>query len=209
MSDTAIILAGGDEVPVTVLEGLPVGAYVIAADSGLDLAAKLGIKVDVVIGDLDSASQAALDAAKRENIPFQRHPVDKNATDLTLALAHARERAVSSVIVIGGYGGRIDHFLANASLLAAQAGLDVEWRTGIGRVHRVDGTLRIHGTPGATVSLLSFGGPARGVRTSGLQWPLLHEDLHPGSTRGISNRFTGEWAEIAVAEGNLLVMIPD
>ncbi|GBD85353.1 thiamine pyrophosphokinase [bacterium BMS3Abin02] len=209
MSDTAIIISGGGEVPAAVADGLPTDAYVIAADSGLDLAAALGIRVDVVIGDLDSVSATVLEAAKRRGTRVRRHPVDKDATDLELAMTHAREKGVSSVIVIGGHGGRMDHFLANASLLAAQTGLDVEWRTATSRAHRVNGTLRLHGSPGEMISLLAFGGPAKGVRTSGLRWPLHGEDLQPDGTRGMSNRFVEEQAEIVVADGNLLVVLPE
>jgi len=209
MTDTAIIISGGDKVPPAVADGLPADTYVIAADSGLDLAATLGIRVDIVIGDLDSASAAALEGAQRRGTRIQRHPVDKDASDLELALAHAREKGVSSLIVIGGHGGRMDHFLANASLLAAQTGLDIEWRTGTGWAHRVNGTLLLRGSPGETISLLAFGGPAKRVRTSGLQWPLHGEDLDPGGTRGLSNRFIGEQARIAVADGNLLVILPE
>ncbi|NIA24201.1 MAG: thiamine diphosphokinase [Gammaproteobacteria bacterium] len=209
MTDMAIIISGGDQVPVAVLDGLPGDAYVIAADSGVDLAATLGIRVDIVIGDLDSVSATALENTKRLGTRIQHHPVDKDATDLELALAHAREEGVSSVIVIGGHGGRMDHFLANASLLAAQTGLDVEWRTGTGTAYRVNGTLHLHGAPGETISLLAFGGPVHRVRTSGLQWPLHDEDLQPGGTRGMSNRFLGEQVEIGVADGNLLVVLPE
>ena len=208
MSETAIILAGGDDVPPGDVGDLPADAYVIAADSGLDLAAKLGLHADIVIGDLDSVSHQALDLAERQKVPIQRHPVDKDATDLELALMHAHERNVESVIVIGGSGGRIDHFLANAGLLAAQTGIDLEWRTGTSTVHRVNGTLLLEGRKGAVVSLLAFGGPVRGIQTSGLQWPLVQEDLEPGSTRGISNRLVEEHAEVSVAYGNLLVIVP-
>lgn len=207
MSDTAIIFCGGDDVPAGAGESLPADALVIAADSGLDLAVKMGAEVDVLVGDLDSVGSTALAQARRRGIAIIRHPVDKDASDLELAVDLARERGVSSVIVIGGSGGRIDHFLANASLLAAQDGIAVEWRTAVGTVYRVNRSLRIHGSPGDTVSLLALGGAARGVHTLGLHWMLEGEDLPSGSTRGISNRFTAEWAEITVASGNLLVIV--
>ncbi len=207
MSDTAIIFCGGDDVPAGAGGSLPADGLVIAADSGLDLAVKMGVEVDVLVGDLDSVDTSALAQARRRGVAIIRHPVDKDSSDLELAVDLARERGVSSVIVIGGSGGRIDHFLANASLLAAQDGIAVEWRTGVGTVYRVDKSLRIHGAPGDTVSLLALGGAAQGVHTLGLRWTLQGEDLPSGSTRGISNRFTAEWAEITVASGNLLVIV--
>ncbi len=59
---TVVIFAGGDPVPGDVIEDLPGPALVIAADSGLELALDLGLKVDLVIGDLDSVSPQDLAA---------------------------------------------------------------------------------------------------------------------------------------------------
>ena len=59
----------------------------IAADSGLDHATALGFAVDLVVGDLDSADPAAVDAAVAAGAAVERHPEAKDATDLELALA--------------------------------------------------------------------------------------------------------------------------
>ncbi len=45
------------------------------------------------------------------------------------------------------------------------------------------------GAPGRLCSLLPFGGPAVGVLTDGLRYPLRRETLAPGTTRGVSNEF--------------------
>ena len=51
---------------------------------------------------------------------MQRHPVAKDATDLELALDAALAMGPADVTVVGGHGGRLDHFLGNALLLAAE-----------------------------------------------------------------------------------------
>ena len=48
------------------------------------------------------------------------------------------------------------------------------------------------GEPGELVSLLAVNGPAEGVTTEGLAYPLRGETLEPGSTRGVSNVFAAE-----------------
>ena len=53
------------------------------------------------------------------------------------------------------------------------------------------------GEPGELVSLFALHGPAEGVRTEGLEYPLAGETLEPGSSRGVSNRFVGETARVA------------
>ena len=51
----AIVLAGGDPVDPALRTMLPADAVVVAADSGLHQGELLGLHVDYVVGDLDSA----------------------------------------------------------------------------------------------------------------------------------------------------------
>ena len=53
------------------------------------------------------------------------------------------------------------------------------------------------GEAGELVSLLAVNGPAEGVTTDGLAYPLRDETLEPGSTRGVSNVFATESARVA------------
>jgi thiamine pyrophosphokinase len=64
------------------------------------------------------------------------------------------------------------------------------------------------GTPGELISLLALGGPARGVRSEGLRWPLEDAVLDPGSSLGVSNLFAEEQAVIEVADGVVLAIRP-
>ncbi len=206
--DTVVIFCGGDPVPADVLEDLPTDRFVIAADSGLDHAHALGVEVDLLVGDLDSVDPASLDAYP--DVPTEKHPVDKEATDLEIALTAARRIDPVRVIIVGGEGGRLDHLLANAFLIASPAyrDLDIEWVVTPARVHVVHDAEFVHGTPGDLLSLLAVGGTARGVRTEGLHWQLDGEDLLAGSTRGVSNRLDRPVAKVAVADGTLLAILP-
>ncbi len=210
MSKTVIVFAGGDPVPPQALADLPADAYVIAADSGFDRARQVGCAVDLLVGDLDSISPAGERAATAEGIEVERHPVDKDATDMELALTAARRRGARRVIVIGGHGGRPDHYLANALLLPspAFADLEIEWRAGGSRLYAVHDQLILTGVPGDHLTLLAVGGAARGVSTSGLRWNLRDEDLEPGSTRGVSNEFVDTSARVTVRSGSVMVVRP-
>lgn len=59
---------------------------VIAADGGLRWAQKLEVRVDVVVGDMDSVDAAALAEVEAGGAEIVRHDPDKDATDLELAL---------------------------------------------------------------------------------------------------------------------------
>ena len=204
----AVVVAGGAPIPAPTVDDLPGDALVIAADSGLDRANDLGWQVHAVVGDLDSARQGALDDARARNIEIRRHPSAKDETDLELALQLAVERSASRIVVVGVDGDRIDHVLANAFLLAspAFAAVEVEGRFGSSVVRIVRRAVDIVGAPGQIVSLLPAHGPAHGVVTDGLCYPLRDETLPAGSPRGMSNVLAGDRASVSLREGTLLVI---
>lgn len=206
MSKTVLVLAGGD--PAVVGGEIPDAALVIAADSGLDQAHRLAIEVDLVVGDLDSVSETALRAAREAGTEVEQHPEAKDATDLELAMAAALRRAATRIVVIGGAGGRIDHLLANAMLLAspAWADVDVEWLVDGARVVAIRTRAVFHGKPGDILTLLAVGEPADGITTSGLQYQLQDSVLLASSTRGVSNVFTAETATVELRAGVLLAI---
>lgn len=215
------VFAGGEET-----ESLPESSgggegadLVIAADGGLRWAQKHGVHVNVVVGDMDSVDAAALAEVEAGGAEIVRHDPDKDATDLELALRLACERGASSITLIGGHGGRLDHFLGNIALLAslpkrvrAQA-LMGETEIFVIHGYGIRGTeeqgveLSLSGKPGRLVSLISWGGDAAGIKTEGLRWPLASESLPLGTSRGISNEMTGTQAKVSLESGTLLVIV--
>lgn len=207
---TVLVVTGGEPVPPTARPVLPRHDLVVAADSGLDHVAALGLRADVVVGDFDSVDPAALAAAERAGARIERHPVAKDATDLELALRVAAATGPARVIVTGGAGGRFDHELANVLLLCSDEFADLEVDAWVGAAHLTVVRSRrvLRGTAGDLVSLLPVGGPVTGVTTDGLLYPLHGEDLGPGTTRGVSNELTGMEGAVSVRSGVLLVVQP-
>ena len=201
-----VVFAGGEPPSAEVAGWLPSGAFVIAADSGLDHAHRLGFQADLLVGDLDSVS---LNAADRHDGEVQRYSEDKDYTDLELAMEAAVPRS-DLVMVVGGHGGRLDHLLANAELLADHRWYSVRvvWLAGEDLVTVVRHRARLHGKPGDLVSLIPLGGHAIGVTTEGLQWSLEDAVLSAGSTRGVSNRLVDNSALVSVRQGALLAIQP-
>ena len=58
------------------------------------------------------------------------------------------------------------------------------------------------------LTLVAVGGPAAGLTTTGLEYPLDGDMLSPGSSRGVSNVFAADRAVVTVAEGTLLAIRP-
>jgi thiamine pyrophosphokinase len=134
-SERVIVVTGGDPVRRDALAGIPDGAIVIAADSGVEHAQALGLRIHLAIGDFDSVDPAALRAAEQSGARIERHPAAKDATDLELALDAAIALEPSAIRVLGGHGGRLDHLLANALLLASPAYEHVEVSARMGTAH--------------------------------------------------------------------------
>ena len=209
----SIVFAGSQPVAPALLDRLPDDADVIAADSGLRVAATLGLHVHHLVGDLDSAEPSAVDAAVASGTTVDRHPAEKDATDLELAFDAAMSRGAQRLVLVDGGGDRLDHLLGNLLLLAspALAGVAVEAFCGTARIAVARGgdtPTVIEGPPGSFVSLLPIGGPARGIVTDGLRYPLHHEELAPGTTRGVSNELVAGAASVRLDEGTLLVVQP-
>ena len=203
-----LVFAGGDAVDGRWHDALAHDAYIIAADSGLEHVLALGRRADLVVGDFDSVSPEALERARAAGSVIEEHPADKDATDLELALRAAQRSGATRVTVVGAGGGRLDHFLANALLLIAPnwSGFELQAFVGDARVVVVRHAVELHGPVGSLVSLLALAGPARGVRTSGLRWPLTDDELRPGSTRGVSNEIISSPVRLQLASGSLLAV---
>ncbi|MGH3110026.1 MAG: thiamine diphosphokinase, partial [Gaiellaceae bacterium] len=177
---------------------------------GLDHALALGLQVTVVVGDFDSASAEAIAAAEKSGTRIERHPEAKDATDLELALDAALALEPERILVLAGLGARLDHLLSALLLVGASRFADVELdaRIGPAQVHVIRGERTLDGTRGELLSLFALGGRAEGVRTHGLDYPLAHETLEEGSSRGVSNRFGADSARIEVERGTVLAVRP-
>lgn len=202
---TVILAGGGDSAPG---RPLPPEATVIAADSGLHLAERLGLRVELMVGDLDSARPEAVARALADGSRLERHHPDKDATDLELALEAARRTGGRPVIVVGGVAGdRIDHLLAAAGLLGSDrfADLEIQWWSDRSRVFVVRDQVEIDASVGDLVSIVPVT-PQATVTCSGLRWPLSSDILEHGSTRGVSNEVVDPLASVRVASGTVFVV---
>jgi thiamine pyrophosphokinase len=208
LSETVLVFAGGPPPLVRWKATFPVGALVVAADRGVRHALGLGLSVDIAVGDFDSITADELATVERSGGIIERHPADKDSTDLELAVAAALRFGPSRILVVGGTGGRLDHLFGELSLLTADtyAGVEVDALLGPARLHVIRGERILAGRVDETISLFALHGQAIGVVTGGLRYPLLGETLEPGSGRGVSNIFTGAEARITVKGGVLLAI---
>lgn len=182
---------------------VPEGALVIAADGGLRHLERQGIAPEWIVGDFDSLGSVP------QGANVIRHPVDKDDTDMLLAIKTGLGCGCRDFLIYGGLGGRFDHAYANLQALGYLALRGARgWLLGGGLAASVVRGGRLDFAPGrrGTVSVFCPDGEARGVTLAGLRYPLRDAVLTSGFPLGVSNRFTGEAASVSVREGSLLVM---
>jgi thiamine pyrophosphokinase len=178
----------------------------VAADGGLRHLQLLGLVPVVLIGDLDSVSEQDIQSLEQKGILIDRHPVEKDETDLELALLWVLARDISEIRIAAAQGDRLDHTLGNLFLLMLPElqGYDVRLEDGQDEVFLIHSSRKIIGQVGDRVSLLPLGKPAVGVSTQGLKYELDQETLWPERTRGISNVMVEVQAVVSVANGLLI-----
>ncbi len=203
MSKAIVFTGGGGP------ESLPPGLlgpddYLIAADSGFDMAKKLGYSVHYVIGDFDS-TQFVDDALA---LSHERHSVEKDHSDTYLAIEEALKHCDGQYVLVGGGGYRLDHLLQTFSLFS-RFGPPIRWFTRYETNTLVSSHRRfVSLNKGATVSLYpaTLQGEAT-VTAPELRWPLESFAL---SFRhfSLSNTCTEEYLDVFVEGSPIFVSFP-
>lgn len=180
---------------------------VICADGGVGVALAAARRIDRVVGDFDSATERELAEALAAGAQVDRHPIDKDESDLELALAAAVADGATEISVHLADGGRLDHQLANLVVLTSDRWRDarIDGWVGNSRVWVVRDSLVVPLGIGDPVAIQAVGGSAI-VSTSGLAFALTSDALHPAEARGIANRVVSIPATVAVGEGVVLVL---
>lgn len=189
--------------PECVLFSTKKSQLVIAADGGLRHLEARGIRPDYVVGDFDS-----LGCIPSEGTVI-RHPVEKDDTDMMLAVKTGLRQGCRTFVLYGGLGGRMDHTYANCQTLAylAEHG-GTGWLLGGGNAVTAlhNGTLHFPAACTGTISVFCTSGTASGVTLRGLYYPLTDAVLTSSFPLGVSNQFTGVPASVTAADGTLLIM---
>ena len=210
-SSTVVVVTGAAPLDRRAVAAVPAGAFVVAADGGLDHARAAGLDPDVLVGDLDSISALGL-AWASEHAEVVRHPVDKAATDTELAIAHAATFAPARILLVAGQGDRLDHAVAalgalGAPALAGTASLEAWWGSDQLHVLHAPHAIDLDLPAGTIFSVLAMHGPARGVTVTGARWPLTDHALEPLVGLGVSN-VAESTVHVAVGDGIVTIVVP-
>jgi thiamine pyrophosphokinase len=193
MKKVVFVVSGGDlGDPAFLREQAATAAptAVVCADGGARHLEAAGILPVLIVGDMDSLDSASQRYYEAKGCRIIRHPRRKDETDTELALHEAFRMEPAEVWIWGALGHRVDHALANISLLlqGKQEGIEVKLIDEWCEVFLIDRRRVLEGEMGQTVSLFPYGGPAVGVTLTGFEFPLTKAVMEIGRPYGVSNR---------------------
>lgn len=201
MKGICYIIGAGDTSDISIRRES--GDFVIAADGGFAPLRDIGIEPDLVVGDFDSLGSVP------EGYEVVRHPVEKDDTDMMLAVSEGLKRGYRMFSLLGGMGGRLDHTLANIQTLVfiTKSGA-VGFLSGGGTVITAinNGAVRFDAGKRGFVSAFSLGDRAESVSMRGLKYGLDNAVITNDVPLGVSNEFTGAESVIEVKKGTLAVL---
>ncbi len=188
--------------------------YIIAVDGGLSYCGVLEVEPDMIIGDFDSITEQEKEAvlALKQQIPerIMELPVEKDDTDMLVAIKHGLELGYDIFHIYAGTGGRLDHTIANIQCLLylknhGATGYLIEG-SGMILVVKNEAVSFKEGMEGY-LSIFPLGQNAKGVTLKGLKYPLQDATLNNDYPLGISNEFTGEMSTVSVEDGELVCIL--
>ncbi len=177
---------------------------IISCDGASDFLYRHKVTPDYIIGDLDSIKPKTLSYYKNKKVIIKKNP-DQYKTDLEKALDLAISKKFKNISIIGFSGMRFDHSVNNLSILKRyykKANIRVYDNTF--EMFIISKSAEFEYKKGDVISLIPLP-EAKGVKTSGLKYPLKNETLTFGKREGALNEATGDYVKIEIAKGELLV----
>lgn len=202
--NSILIIANGEPPkPELLQELMEKSDCIIAADGGSNICYEYNIYPHFIIGDLDSIdSKVSAHFHDSEIIHIQ----DQNRHDLDKAIEFTRTLNPERIMVVGAFGKRLDHSLANLLLLQSiQYDCSIIFYDDYGQLSLIQGTHQLNLPANRTVSIFSFL-PVYGLSLEGFKYSLQGQNF-PKGFNGLSNLTVTNQAKIMIRNGSIFLYI--
>lgn len=178
---------------------------IFCADGGVKFALELNLKPLEIWGDLDSCNKNLIDKARSLNCIINKFNPEKDLTDGELLISDISNRDYDEIIILGGLGGRTDHFLTNLNLLFKYS--NIIFLSDTEKIFRVTPNFNIINEINKTVSFIPMTDTVHNLTLSGFKYPLNNFLLSRGDSICNSNVITKSNAHITFSNGKLIGII--
>mgnify|MGYP006278047031 FL=1 len=182
---------------------------IIAVDGGANIARKLNLQPDLIIGDLDSITDSNKEYFSKKKIETIKFPVEKDQTDSEIAVDYCLENNFKELYLTAALGGRIDQELANLNLLEYIYELDLRARIISKKIEIgiFDQKKKFYNKKGYRLSLIPQTKVVSGLSIKGCKYKLESQQIERSKSRGISNLIVSKEAEISLDKGLLIYVL--
>jgi thiamine pyrophosphokinase len=181
-------------------------------DRGVYHLLQFGIKPKVAFGDFDSVTEEEFQEIVCEVNELKRFHPEKDETDMELALNWAISQRPRKIHIFGGTGGRLDHFMANVSLLLKPLQVNEDCMVEIidrnniiflkkPGIHSIE-----RDAEKKYISFLPVSPEITGLTLKGFKYPLNNCHISIGSTLCISNELIINHGTFSFNQGILMVI---
>ena len=198
-----VIISGSPDTNVEEIKSLCTSDdFIVCADSGYSFAKKAGLTPNLIIGDFDSLKEEL--PQNTEVVKLNTH---KDDTDTEHCVMECIRRGYKDFLLLGSIGGRTDHTFANIATLAFLSEYNYN---GIARNNgeeiRIlkEGSYEMNNKKGLIFSVFPYG--CESVNVKGAEYMLNNKTLTYNVSRGISNVFVDDEAEITINRGRAILL---
>lgn len=182
--------------------------WVVCADGGIEYVLDLKIKVDALVGDLDSVSNETLKTVSFMDIEIIKYPIEKDKTDTELSIDYLVDKGCESITLVGVTGGRMDHTLSHVFILKRLEEKNIKARIVDDQnvIYYTDNMLTLPKQADMYVSIIPLSFEGIVVSLTGFYYPLDHALVPFGSTLTNSNRIVESEGIIRIEKGAALII---
>ena len=178
---------------------------IFCADGGLKHALEIGIFPLEVWGDFDSINPALVEEARKKGSKIVEFDSRKNFTDGELIISEISKRNFDKIIVLGGLGGRTDHFLSNLNLLFKYE--NIFFMDENETIFKVNYRTEINEKENKTISFIPMSDIVEEITLIGFEYSLNKYTVKRGDSICNSNIIRNKNAIIEFKSGKLLGVI--
>ncbi len=204
------IVAGG---PVDYLPNLkqlaktPQKAIWIGVDHGCMHITNAGIQMQHAIGDFDSVTKAELAVIQSNCVEMHTYNIEKNESDLELAIHLAMEKYDDEIILLGATGGRLDHQQANIFLLTRYPNKSIRIVDNQNELFvLLAGSYTLQKSSLPYISFIPISDTLQKVSLKGFKYNVKEQTFYRERSLGISNEICNEVGHISFSKGICLVV---